>query len=86
MFASSVTTTPNSAFYDYSLDITARGTGSTVCGEVYVVFEANRRRRDVTNTTSNITLHMAVSGLQEKNDFAINSTNGDTTSGKLLNI
>ena len=40
MFASTETTTPNSAFYDYSLDVTAIGTSSIVCGEVY---EANRR-------------------------------------------
>ena len=86
MFASTVTTTPNSAFYDYSLDITAIGTSSIVCGEVYVIFEANRRRRDVTTTTGNITLHMAVSGLQEKNEFAINSTTGDTRSGELILI
>ena len=84
MFASTVTTTPNSAFYDYSLNITAIENSSIDCGEVYVISEANRRRRDVTTTTGNITLHMAVSGLQKKNEFAIKSTTGDTRSGELI--
>ena len=73
MFASTDTTTPNSAFHDYSLAITATDTSFIVCGEVYVIIESDsRRRRDVTTTTGNNTLYMAVSGIQEENEFAIN--------------
>ena len=85
MFASTETTTPNSAFHEYSLDITANGTNISVCNEVYVTStEANQTRCNITTATGNntCTLHMEVSGLQERNEFAINSTTGDTRTGE----
>ena len=71
MFASTVTTTPNSALHEYSLDITASGTSTRACGEVYVI-----------PPTGNNTLYSLVSGLQDRNRFTLNSATGDTRSGE----
>ena len=84
MFASTETTTPNSAFYEYSLNVTADGTNVSVCNEVYVNSAANQSCNNSTPATDNTTctLHVAVNGLQERNEFAINSTTGDTRTGE----
>jgi len=78
LFASTKVTTPNSALYEYKMDISGQSSETEVCDDVYVDSPARRKRHVV----SNITLYVAVNGVDESNTFALNSTIGDTTSGK----
>ena len=70
-FASTVVTTPNRALHEYSLDITASGTNTRTCGEVFVI-----------PPTANSIVYIAVNGLQDRNRFTLNSTTGDTRTGE----
>ena len=81
LFASTKVTTPNSALYEYKLDISGRSSETEVCDDVFVD-SPGRLKRNVVSESSNITLYVALNGVDESNIFALNSTIGDTTSGK----
>ena len=78
LFASTKVTTPNSALYEYKLDTSGRSSETEVCDDVFVDSPGRLKRHVV----SNITLYVALNGVDESNIFALNSTIGDTTSGK----
>ena len=81
LYASTRVTTPNSALYEYKLDISGRSSGTEVCDDVFVK-SSESKKRNVVPESSNITLYVALNGEEQSNTFALNSTIGDTTSGK----
>ena len=80
LYASTKTTTPNGAFYDYKLDISGQSSTTEVCGDAFVD-PPEERKRNVFKP-SNTTLYLSLQGVDVSNEFALNSTIGDTTSGK----
>lgn len=83
LYASTRVTTPNSALYEYKLDISGQSSQSEVCDDVYID-SSGSRKRNIVSESSNVTLYVAVNGVDESNVFALNSTTGDTTSGKSI--
>lgn len=83
LYASTRVTTPNSALYEYKLDISGQSSQSDVCDDVYID-SSGSRKRNIVSESSNVTLYVAVNGVDESNVFALNSTTGDTTSGKSI--
>ena len=81
LYASTEISSPNSAFYDYKLDISGKSSKDEVCNDVYIDPSAGRKR-DLSSELANITLYVSLNGEDEFNEFLLNSTVGDTTSGK----
>ena len=93
-YASIRISNPNSAFYDYKLEVENLIKAEERCGEVY---EQGTPTIDDINTTgkrqapteledlSDTTLYMSVEGIEEKNTFDLESTVGDTTGKNVHN-
>ena len=81
LYASTRVTTPNSALYEYILDISGQSLESEVCDDVYIN-SSGGKKRNIVSGSSNVTLYVTLNGVDESNIFAFNSTTGDTTSGE----
>ena len=81
LYASTEITSPNSAFYEHKLDISGKSSQDEVCNDVYIDPSAGRKR-ELSSELANITLYVSLNGEDEFNEFLLNSTVGDTTSGK----
>ena len=82
---------PNEALYDYTQEATS--TSSTACSDVYVPLpksvetasiENNNEGNNEGTPSHNITisLYMSLEGIQEQNDFELETLRGDRTKGK----
>lgn len=80
LYASTKTTSPNSAFYDYKLDVSGQSSKDEVCDDVYID-SSTGRKRDLSSEPANITLYVSLNGRDDYNEFFFNSTVGDTSSG-----
>ena len=96
-YASIRISNPNSAFYDYKLEVENLIKAEERCGEVFVENEQGTPTTDDINTNgkrqapteledlSDTTLYMSVEGIEEKNTFDLESTVGDTTGKNVHN-
>ena len=79
-YASFTVTNPNEALHDYKREVINEGT--TSCDDAYInPAEVNTQKRQADGlSTGNATLYIALDGVEERNEYELNTSEGDTTS------
>ena len=82
-YTSFTVTNPNEALHDYKREVINKGT--TSCDDAYINpadHEVNTLKRQASDGqfSGNVTLYVALDGVEERNEFELNTSEGDSTS------
>ena len=80
LYASYTVTNPNEALHDFRREVIS--TGTINCDDAFIPpenTESNRRKRQNEPDQSNSTLFISLVGVEEDNDFDVETSEGDNT-------
>ena len=80
LYASYTVTNPNEALHDFRREVIS--TGTINCDDAFIPPEntgSNTRKRQSEPDQSNSTIYLSLVGVEEENDFVVDTTEGDTT-------
>ena len=88
LYASYTVTNPNEALHDFRREVIS--TGTINCDDAFIPPEntgSNRRKRQSEPDQSISTIYLSLVGVEEENDFVVDTTEGDTTvQGELYSL